>query len=128
MRSNSNMTKYLQFGEFLRLELENCMSIWQSCCCDRVLFHHRFCYILLQGFVDLEEPSCLWGKNAVIHRLMLSKALFILYNYLSALRTCVAWKSRGRDFRWCEVRICRLQVGTKREARERAKWNERSPL
>ena len=46
------------------------------------------------------------------------------------LRTCVAWKSRGRDFRWCEVRIYinGCEAPAEREARERAKWNERSPL
>ena len=46
------------------------------------------------------------------------------------LRTCVAWKSRGGDFRWCEVRIyiSGREAPAEREARERAKWNERSPL
>ena len=40
------------------------------------------------------------------------------------LRICVAWKSRRRDFRWCEVSI----DISGREARERVKWNEHSPL
>ena len=46
------------------------------------------------------------------------------------LCTCIAWKSRGRDFRWCKVRICisGCEAPAEREARERAKWNKHSPL
>ena len=53
----------------------------------------------------------------------------VAHSSLLPIKLFVAWKSWGHDFRWYKVRIrTRHEAPAERKVRERAKWNECSPL